>query len=82
MASELADRCDVLWLLGVGMEGEVLWDLPDEDFPIVGCGSDDTVVEGVPGRMVSSSPLRRCIYCTDRLGLLTSRCLERARYGL
>lgn len=38
----------VCGLLSVGEESEVLGDLPYKDLAIVGAGSDDTVVEGVP----------------------------------
>ncbi len=35
-------------LLGIGIEGEVLRHLPDEDLAIVGSGGNDSVIEGVP----------------------------------
>lgn len=48
MSSQLAHGCDVGGLLGVGKQGEVLGNFPDEDLAIVGPGRDHAVVEGVP----------------------------------
>ena len=52
--SELCDWGYIGWLLGVTVEGEALWDLPDEDFSVVGTGRNDAVVERVPVAIVSS----------------------------
>jgi len=35
MARQLADWSDVFWLFRVGVEGEALWNLPDEDLSVV-----------------------------------------------
>jgi hypothetical protein len=35
MARELADWGDIFRLLRVGVEGEALWNLPDEDLSVV-----------------------------------------------
>lgn len=56
---ELADRGDILWLLGVGVQREALWDLPYEDLPIVGSGCDNAIVEGVPMRKGQLELLRK-----------------------
>lgn len=49
VASKLAHGRDVGDFLGVGVEGKVLGDLPQEDLAIFGGGSDEAIVEGVPG---------------------------------
>jgi hypothetical protein len=51
MPGQLAHWLHICGLFSVGKECEVLGDLPYEDLAIVGAGSDDTVVEGVPVRV-------------------------------
>lgn len=53
MTGKLADRRDVGHFLRIRVQREVLRDLPNEDLAIFGGGSDDAVVEGVPGTIVS-----------------------------
>lgn len=48
MPSQLAHWLDVCGLLSIREESEVPGDLPYKDLAIVGAGSDDAVVEGVP----------------------------------
>lgn len=48
VASELADGRDIGGLLGIGVEGEVLRNLPEEDLSILRSRSNHAVVEGVP----------------------------------
>lgn len=48
MARQLGGWADILNLLSIGIEGEIPWHLPDEDLAILGAGSNDAVVEGVP----------------------------------
>jgi hypothetical protein len=48
VAREFGYGCYVGGLVGVGVQGEVGGDAPDEDFAVVGAGGDDVVVEGVP----------------------------------
>lgn len=60
MTSELADRGNVLWLLSIRVQRESVRNLPDEDLSIVGSGSNDTVVEGIPMR---TRQLESQVYC-------------------
>lgn len=48
VASELTDGRDIGGLVGIGVEGEVLGNLPKEDLSILRSRSNHAVVEGIP----------------------------------
>lgn len=54
VTGQFADGRNVDNLLGIGVERKALGDLPDEDLSILGSGSDDVVVEGVPACLSAS----------------------------
>lgn len=51
MASQPCSWADMFDLFGIGVNGKLLWHLPNEDLPVLGRGSDNAVVKGVPVRV-------------------------------
>ena len=52
---QLANRSNILRLLGITVQCESLRDLPYEDLSIVGARGDNRIIEGIP-RQVSATP--------------------------
>jgi hypothetical protein len=76
VTGQFANGGNVDNLVAVCVEGEVLWDFPNEDLSIVGGRGNDAVVERVPG-LVSDG---RATGWVASYGVLTSRCRAQRRY--